>query len=227
MKNLMKTAAGVAILGLSSVALAGGGGMAPPVDDTGWYIGGALGFGLSHWDNLVNGDPGNTTFVRVGKEDDFVARAVVGYNFNRHYSAEFGYTYLPSSVNMPDASAAAGHNVGKVRNWALDLSGKLSAPVMDQVGVFGRLGINYLRTTLTSRLGQPGASPLVGGATRIRNWNVTYGAGVYYDYSPQLRFNAEWQRFHGKSKVYNTKYQPFMDAFTLGVSYRLPDGLLV
>ena len=212
MKKMLKTAAGVAAFGLSTIALAGGGGMAAP-DDAGWYVGGGLGFGLSHWDNIETG----AAATAVGKEDDFAARVYGGYNFNRTYAVEFGWTYLPSNVTVGGAP--------DLRNWAIDFSGKLRAPLMDQIGVFARLGVNYLKTTARGTLAT--ASPLFGGATTVRNFNVTYGAGVYYDYSPQLRFTGEWQRFHGKSNFNDLKYQPFMDAFTVNVTYRLPEGLLI
>jgi len=160
---------------------------------------------------------GGVAIARVGKDNDFAARAYGGYQFNRYFAAEFGYTYLPSSVTV--------NRVGKIRNWALDLSGKVFAPVVDQFGVFGRVGVSYLRSTVSGTLAL--ASPLAGGATRISNWNVTYGAGLYYDYNANWRLTGEWQRFHGDSSIFNRSYQPFMDAFTVGVSYKLPVNLLV
>lgn len=234
MKNFLKAVVGVTVFGLSSVALAGGGGMAPPFRDSGWYIGGGLGFGLSHWDNVIGHElEAESSYnhhendlediiipavilARVGKEDGFAARAKIGYIINHFYSTEFGFVFLPSAVTV--------NGSGKIRNWAIDWTGILTLAVMDQFGVFARLGIDYLVSTVTSALAL--RSPLPGGATRVRNFNVTFGAGAYYDYNEQLRFLLEWQRFHGKARMFYRKYQPFMDIFTLGVSLRLPEKLL-
>lgn len=216
MKNVIKTAVSVSALVLSSAAFAGGGGFVAATDDSGWYIGGNVGFGLSHWDNIDD-----LTFsgvsVRAGKENNFAARAKVGYDFNHHFGAEFGYTFLPYSVTL--------NSTGKIRNWALDLSGKMYAPVVGQFGVLATLGVNYLRSSFRNQLGTLVSS--AGGTTRVSNWNVTYGAGLYYDYDATWRVTGEWQRFNGKAQIVNRKYQPFMDAFTIGISYKIPDSFLL
>jgi len=239
MRKLLTLGVGVAALGLSVVALAGGGGEVLP--EKGWYVGGQLGFGLTHWDNVnipamtpdlgfFNVLFGNITGIQVAKENGFAGRLHVGYYFNEHYSAEFGWTYLPSRVTVG--------GVGSIRNWAIDLSGKMYVPLprveqmpyLEQMGLFARLGINYLRSQARGHLTTTMGLPTWGGIDchgRTSNWNVTYGVGAYYDYNYRTRFTLEWQRFHGKSRVFDPKYQPYMDAFTVGVSYRLPENLLV
>lgn len=229
MKNLFKLF--VLVSALSSVAYAGGGG-AMHQRDSFWYIGGQLGFAQSHWDSfLTNGE-----HSKVGKKDDFGARVHVGYQWNQYFAGEFGYTYLPSSVNVEvfNTPANAYDNYSKIKNWAFDLSGKVMAPLFDQFGLFTRLGISYLVSDVRDPLYTAYAGAL---KSKIRNFNATVGAGAYYDYSDKLRFTGEWQRFYGNSKAFGATAtqmasgrndrQPFMDLYTLGVSLRLPEHLLL
>lgn len=238
MKNILRTLVLISAVIFAPLALAGHGSRhgsshgsfrLTHVDDmTGWYIGGGLGFGLSNWNNLESGTPGGVAITRVGKHDDFVARAYVGYNFNRTFAEEFGYTLLPYSVTFKEVANNALVADSEAQNWAIDLSTRVGAPIplFHDVTAFFRLGINYMKTVMKNQ-DSTLPSPLIGGAKMVRNFNVTYGSGLEYAYNRKVRVRLEWQRFNGKARVFTSHYQPYMDAFTLGISLKLPENLIV
>ena len=85
------------VLSASMVAVAGGYDM-PPVaattpaanNDAGWIVGGQLGWANTHQADVpvLGSVPGSDTGL--------AARAYVGYDFNRYFGAESGYTFLPA-----------------------------------------------------------------------------------------------------------------------------------
>lgn len=211
MKKLL-TISAVAALGLSSVAFAGG---LPEVmpeapmavsSDAGFYLGISGGWGLTNWRNLdgvfsavgLTGD-------KVEKDNGFVGRAFIGYDFNRYFAAELGYTYFFNKPNLD----LAGVDTNFVKNTsAVDLMGKIKAPVADNLDLYAKLGANYLMTKFDNNM------------SSHDNFNVAYGAGVDYMITPNVIANVEWLRFNGHSRLNVNDYQPYTDAFLVGLRYK-------
>src|SRR5262245_7808729 len=123
-KPVLKVAIGLAAVGLSSAALAGGyindGNYyaAAPIPvatpgpyeyaDSGFVIGAEGGYADTHWDNISVFNPG---LDGTG----FAARGYLGYAFNKYFQIESGYTYLPTAKDN------AGNSIS---NYAIDLLGK-------------------------------------------------------------------------------------------------------
>lgn len=87
---------------------------------------------------------------------------------------------------------------GSTRAQGLNLSMVGRAPVWHSLGVFGKLGATYGRTETATTAG----SSLVNGSDR--GVGLSYGAGVSYDFTPQLSATLGWDshdfRFAGSGR---------------------------
>jgi OmpA-OmpF porin, OOP family len=86
------------------------------------------------------------------------------------WGVELGY------VDM--GRVARGGGTTRARGLNLSVIGK--APVWESVGVFGKIGTTYGRTETSTAVG----SALAAGSER--GFGLSYGAGVSYDFTPQL-----------------------------------------
>jgi opacity protein-like surface antigen len=79
-----------------------------------------------------------------------------------------------------------GRGGGTTRAQGLNLSVLGKVPVWQSLGVFGKLGTTYGRTETSAAFG----SGLATG--RERGFGLSYGAGVSYDFTPQLSATLGW-----------------------------------
>lgn len=194
MKKILVVSA-IAALGLSSVALAGGlpeeMPMAPAAigsSEAGVYLGIQGGYGLSNWKIFSN---------NVEKDNGFVGRAFLGYDINKYFATEFGYTHFFNKVKI---------NAVEIKNQTFDLVGKIKAPIADEVNLYAKLGADYMISK--------------GDSNSEKNFGVAYGAGVDYSITPNVIVNLEWLRHNGRIKLSDNKLQPWTDAFLVGVRYK-------
>jgi opacity protein-like surface antigen len=211
MKKLLVVSA-IAALGLNSVALAGGlpeeMPMAPAAvatSDAGIYLGIEGGYGMTHWKNLESAD----SVFSISNDNGIVGRAFLGYDINRYFALEFGYSYFfnKAKINVLNVEVAS------VKTQAFDLMGKIKAPVVENFDLYAKLGVNYLMSHGSSNFSG------FGNDKNTNNFNVAYGAGADYYITPNVIVNIEWLRFNGNAKLGN-KYQPNTDAFMIGLRYK-------
>ena len=127
-------------------------------------------------------------------EKDTAWRIFGGYQFNRYFAAELGYH------NLGEASAPA----GALEGTAWELVGIGAYPIVDKLSVYGKLG--FYRGELEA----PGA--------KETNSDVTYGAGLQYDFVKNVGVRGEWQRYSkmGGGNLVETD----VDVLSVGVLYR-------
>jgi len=188
---------GVMALGFCSGALASGVQYAPPAPaapawNPGVYLGLQAGYGMTYWDNIGAKD-----------EDGFAGRVYLGYDFHPNFAIEAGYTMW---FTEPKWGSAKGDYP-----WAIDLVGKIKAHVIDQFGLYAKLGVDYLYSKV----------PVTNNKD---NFNVVYGAGAYYDFTPNISADISWTRYGGNSDLTSSDYMPYMDLFALGVQYKFDLG---
>lgn len=154
MKQAALALISVAALSVPSVGLAQ---MKGP--DSGWYVGGH--FGQSDIDEL--------------SETDTAFRILGGYQINKHFAAELGYT-----------------DFGKVSNSgvtfkgnAIELVGVGSLPLTDKFSIYGKLGFAKVEGEASSSLG----------SAKEDSIEPTYGFGVTYNVSPTLGIRGEYQLY--------------------------------
>ena len=172
MKRISVAAALVLVLGFSGAAYS------QSTSERGWYIGGSLGEG--EWKKWCDG-------VSAGcDKKDEVWRLFGGYKFSRLFSAELGYADLGKvTISGPLTSARA-----EATAW--DVVGLLALP-LGPVSIYGKLGAYYGDMEATSNV------PAVGftGSASETNTDITYGAGVQFDFLRNFAVRGEWQRYEG------------------------------
>jgi OOP family OmpA-OmpF porin len=217
--------ASVALLGLSSAALANGGSYNDSYDSyqpvteymPGIYIGIMGGYAMNRWDDLE--DVG--TFVStptIGVDADsgtFAWRPFIGYDFNEYFALEAGYTHLHRSdfnVFLNGVSVYA----EDVHGYAVDVNAKLKIPLDNGFGIFTKVGVVYLHASDAPSVS---ANPLGINEDDRSQVNVMFGAGVSYCFTPNFIVDASWTHYRGDSEVSND-FIPDVDFFALGFSYK-------
>ncbi len=194
----------VAALGLSTAVLAGGLPETMPLaptssSDMSVYLGLQGGYGMTNWENQ------EVDKAKVSKDDAFVGRIFVGADLNRYFAAEFGYAWF---FNKPTLKDAENKEIAKYKHtMALDLMGKIKAPVVDGFDLYGKVGISYLMSRGDNN------------TSNLNSFNVAFGAGADYYITPNIVANVEWLRYNGSAK-HDADYQPHTDAFLLGLRYK-------
>jgi OmpA-OmpF porin, OOP family len=151
---------GAAALAASSVGLAQGTG----TGDSAWYAGAA--FGRS----------------KVKDPDDTHAAWKIfgGYQLNRYFAAELGYT------DPGEASESAGAVTVKFKSKMWQLAGLGFYPLSDRMSVHAKLGAYRAATDATTG---------IGASVSQTNTGLTYAFGGQYDFRRDLAARLEWQRY--------------------------------
>jgi len=123
--------------------------------NTGWYIG---------------GDIGN---AEIGSDDDTAWRILGGYQINRNFAAELGYSSLLDK--------------GGVEATAWELVGIGSYPLGNQFSIFGKLGFARVEVDAAG--------------TSTDKTELTYGLGAQYDLTPKFGIRGQWQRYDTDNEV--------------------------
>src|SRR3954469_13496803 len=162
----------VAVLGcatmLSSTAV-----LAQKQTDTGWYAGASLGR------------------ADLGPDNDTALKVFGGYQINRSFAAEFGYSDF--------GDVTVGNNNVNASAWELTGVGKF--PLGNQFYVFGLAGLAKIKSESTSsRL-----------AVSDDSTELAFGFGLQYDFSPNAGARLQWQRYATSSEI---------DVMSVGVVYK-------
>jgi len=215
-KLLVLAAAGL----VSSAALAGGVGSynaaAPALHSyTGIYIEGMAGYATTYYKNLVGTSASDDWTHGTG---NWSVGADVGYQWNKYFSGELGGVYLFSS-KYNDASAS-----GQVtfKPWTAYLAGKVAVPVVDNVSLFGKFGVGYVRQKVSQGAGT--AMPGVANYDTGSHWGPMFGVGVAYHWTSNIYVDGQYLRFAGAVKTdasgNKSTYVPSPNVFLLGVGYK-------
>ncbi len=138
-----------------------------------FYVGG--GFGQSKAHDWCSGAGGISCDDR-----DTAWKAFAGYQLNRNFAAELGYTNLGQFT----ASAGGLTDNAKVNVW--ELSALAAWPLMNQFSVYGRLGAYRANAKEDTNFV---------GSFEHNNSDLTYGLGGQYDFTRNLGVRVEWQRY--------------------------------
>ena len=197
------------LTGLPALAQAG---------DGGWY--GAVDLGQSKYDNgaLQNlvpaGWPSTINDTDTGK------RLTVGYQFNRNWGVEAGYTDLGSakvyaknpSPPIPDVPTYVQENPD-AKGWSV--AGTGTYPFNDSWSITGRLGMIDARVHDQVQSDGNAFHPDL----TETGWKTTYGLGLNWNFDPQwsFRLGYDWFRNLGDS---GTTGEYNVSLLSLGVAYR-------
>jgi OmpA-OmpF porin, OOP family len=166
--------------------------------DTGWYVGGSFGQAIADIDSVSGSlDDKDTAWKIFG-----------GYQINRTFSVELGYTDL-GAVNF--SSGASRLNL---ETTAWEVVGVASFPFANQFAAYGKVG--FFRATTEFSGTASGDDD---------NNGLTLGAGVRYNFNRNLGVQGEWQRYakaiSGPSTgAIRLSDEASIDVFSVGVVYK-------
>lgn len=151
---------------MSMTAMAGGPDrLAMPASSMGnaIYLDGHLGYAFSDWAsfnaNGLIGPAGGANYTPTSNENGgFSGGLDLGYSITKNIALETGWFYLPKvdaqgsgqiypsggSTNIPSTETT------DVKSWMLYFAAKLSLAIVDQLDVFGKLGVGYRRMSYDS-----------------------------------------------------------------------------
>jgi hypothetical protein len=152
-------------------------------DEAGFYLGGGpaavsmtsasctFGGVFAPCNAVANAPSGGTTL-----------RAVTGYEFNKHFAIELGYSQLGKFL----VKNGAGTQMGDIKISATTFGFKGGGTFQSGFGVFGEIGIAAVETQYSVR--QP--SWVLNGTPKQRNNGQYIGVGFQYNVSEHIGFRA-------------------------------------
>jgi hypothetical protein len=170
------------------------------------YVGIQPGYGLTNWGDGIKNHNG------------FAGRVYAGYDFHPNFAVEFGFTNWFTKPKAKDEYAnikASGYP------WALDLVGKIKAPVpgVNNLGLYAKAGVGYLNSELKGTILN---QDYKWGGSAV---NVVYGVGATYDITQNIATGLSWARYNGrihdkKATDFRDKTISYHDLFALDLCYK-------
>ena len=212
----MKRTHTAAVLGL--MALAGGTSLNAMAQDSGWYIGGNAGGSHAKIDDdrirsgLLGGGFTSTTI-----NDDnhgFSYKVFGGYKFMPYFAMEGGYFDL-GKFGFNATTVPAGTYSGEIKLRGVNLDAVGILPFTDHFSAFARVGVQYARAE--DHFSGTGAAHVLNPDRSKRAANVKAGAGLEYDFTPNVGMRAELERYRIDDAVGN---KGDIDVASLGLVVR-------
>jgi OOP family OmpA-OmpF porin len=185
---------------LAAGGLAGAPAFAQQAKDTGFYLGGGLGYSKNKFDgaDFTLGIPG---VAESADDNDTGYKIFGGYKFHRNFSVEGAYTNLGDFSYNYNAGVAGTASLGyDVDAWSLALVGSL--PVWQGLSVLGKIGATRTTAelTLNSATGPIGAAVVaagipVGTSAKKRRTDLLWGVGAQYDFAPRFGVRVEYEDY--------------------------------
>ena len=184
----------------------------------GWYGGANVGQSRATID-----DPRITSGLAAGglsvngithNDRDTAYKIFGGYQLNRNFAIEGGYFDL-GNFGYTARTTPAGSVSGdmRVRGLNLDLVGRL--PLSERFSAFGRVGVNYARTS--DHFSSTGAAQISNPNPSARGTNYKFGGGLEYAFTDALSVRGELERYRVKDGVGNRGH---IDVASVGLVYR-------
>lgn len=150
-------------------------------------------------------------------------RPYLGYAQSQYLAFELGYTFLGSAdIARWNPYGFDNFPQTKIRNWAIDLSVRLSAPIFANAGLFATIGEAYLISDNTLRWQSDTILPnrAIPNTQHVSSYHPVYGFGAYANITCKTRVEILWKHYEG-STVTNDAYQPSPEFYAVGLVYRL------
>ncbi len=203
----------VALAGFASVAA-----QAAPQDDS-WYVGGKLGWSKYH---DTNSSFSYTSEADLTDKSKLGAGAFVGYQHNQYMGFELGYDWL-GRMSSTDNDGAV-HAKNKFSAQGIQLTTKLSYPIMQDLDIYTRLGGMVWRAESSGR--HTSGLTRAGMAAANKHSDTDYGisplAAVGLEYAITdnwaTRLDYQWVNNIGDRDTVGSR--PDNGMLSLGVAYR-------
>ena len=165
----------------------------------GWYSGLRVGrsqIGISDNSLAVTGAAASNLFT---SESSTGYKLYGGYQFNRNFALEGGYTDLGRFDLGRDAAAPMlGSIASNIRSSGLHLDVVGIVPLQNGLSLFGRLGTIYAmgNSSISTSVGAAPLLTLTDLNPRRSEWNSRYGLGASYDLPNNLGLRFGYERIN-------------------------------
>ena len=184
---------------------------AAPKDNT-WYTGGKLGWSQyqstgNNWDGVNIGN-GSTHKDQIG------AGAFAGYQYNQYLGFELGYDWLGRMAYK------GSYNNGAFKAQGIQLTTKLSYPVMDDLDVYTRLGGMVWRADSTATINATSAGTQKRFSENDTGVSPVFALGTEYAITPNIATRLEYQWINNFGDKGTLNARPDNGMLSVGVAYR-------
>lgn len=189
--------------------------------DQGGYVGFAIGQSRA---NVDKGDI-DSAFAALGlgsttsvDETDIGFKVYGGYQFNRNFAIEGGYTdFGKATSHTIVTSGGSGTGDAEWKAWSIDVSALGILPLSDQFSLFGRGGISLWNLDFNFTAIGPGG---IGIASESKSGvSPLLGIGATFNFTPQFALRAEFER-HFSVGDSDTTGKSDLDLISLGLQFR-------
>lgn len=199
---------GLIALGIGSFAFASGDKFIPAPESfvPGVYVGFQGGYSLADWNSIVS----DNSVWGVKNHSDFGLRGSLGFDIIKYLAIEAGYTQLfnkPELTNLT-TNPIVTYQPSTWGTYAVDLAAKVKGPITDDFGLYGKAGGDYISIDKS-----------LDGKSHD-GFNALFGAGLYYNFTPNFSVDFSWTRYDAVPKFYNVDYIPTYDLFAAGIYYK-------
>ena len=160
----------IGIIGIAAALFA----LPAAAQERGWYAG--VSVGNSKWKEACDGLPAG-----ISCGDTTTSWKVIGgYQVNRNFAAEIGYTN-----RLSESTANGAGLTDEIKSSALELVAIPSYPIGD-FSLFAKLGMYVAQTEEKTNFA---------GDRSANTSDLTYGLGIGYQFHRNLSARLEWQRY--------------------------------
>lgn len=151
-------------------------------------------------------------------ETDIGFKIYGGYQFNRNFALEGGYTDLGKATSHTIVtSGGSGTGDAEWKAYSIDLSALGMLPVGNQISLFGRAGLSFWNLDFRFTAVGPGGIGIASESTS--GVSPLLGIGAIFKFTPQLALRAEFER-HFSVGDNNTTGKSDIDLVSLGLQFR-------
>lgn len=209
---MIKKIIAVSVLGVSTLGM-----MTANATTPGPYIMGQAGYANNHLGKKLtktyNYD-GPSSF-KINNAD-LAGRLAVGYQFNPYFATELGYLRLANQKGKDDGSTGDAIGTETLKQQAIDVAAKGIFPINDKFNVYGKLGVAYLTSTITSHFEGVKQNQNAWFGVAKHQWAPEVGIGASFNITPNAFVDTSWthiQPISGKNKPGN------IDFVAVGLGY--------
>jgi len=149
--------------------------------------------------------------VTLSAENTTPFRLGVGYQFNQNFGLEGSYTDFGKS-NITASVLGIGLSAGDVKANSTGIAAIAYLPVSDTIELFGKVGYNSTKMTLTPSAVFAAAGATTSSSTKSK---AAFGLGVKFNINKQVALRAQYEDFGSFGDTPTTK----VTAITIGATY--------
>jgi OmpA-OmpF porin, OOP family len=183
--------------------------------DSGFYVTGQAGYAATHMKDKINF--GSLTPSGFALPNGSVAgRIGVGYQFNQNLAIELGYLKIHDIAGYVPPIKPYVPGSETLKQSAIDVAAKGIIPLSDKFNVYGKAGIAYLTSTITSDFNNTQQNQNAAFEIAKHKWAPEAALGVTYNITSNLFVDTSWTHIQplGKQRPGN------IDFGAVGIGYK-------